>query len=300
LNSGTASGDDDLSPELFKYAPLVFYEALQHLITSHWRDNNFPVEWTRSVQVPIPKITKPRTTSDYRPITLFTVLYKLLANHLHHLLTLRLPAIPEYQTGFQPVRSTYDHLFVVRRVMDEYSRAGLPVHVLALDLRSAFPSVSMQGLVDVQQEEGVSPFLINRVIGLALTDLTCVLWGRDKTVAVVRGRGVRQGCPVSPWLFTLILHRAVRRAMERLPRFSSQLGNAELFPMLAYADDLLGLASDRRDLDDLLGNLLPEFQWLTLELNLAKCEYLIRQPGQILPQLPAQVNIAGLQIQQVS
>ncbi|KAJ1530279.1 hypothetical protein ONE63_005201 [Megalurothrips usitatus] len=250
LNNGTAAGPDHLPPELLKYAPSELFAHLERVVRAHWDDNSFPKEWTQSLQIPIPKKPRPRNTDDYRPIALCTVIYKLLAKHILFLLQAKLPQLPQQ---------------------------GTPAHVLALDLKAAFPSISMEAAVRVLREEGISPFLVNRVLATAFTDATSYAWGRERTAPVLRGRGVRQGYPLSPWLFTLIMHWAIRRAVLRTPAFSLELG--VLLPaILAYADDLLLLSTRRADLEELLQVLLPELAELGLHINAAKCEYLLRFP----------------------
>ncbi|KAK3907141.1 Transposon TX1 uncharacterized 149 kDa protein [Frankliniella fusca] len=296
LTSGTAPGPDGLPGELLKYAPDSFFDQLGRLVRRCWAACAFPSQWTTSLQHPIPKVPRPQGVDDYRTLSMCQVVYKLLALHLLAMLQDVIPPVPSYQTGFQAGRSTYHHIFTVRRVLDECWRAGVPVHVLGLDIKAAFPSVQKASVVRALQDAGVPPSLINRVIALALTDRTYVRWGAAATSTVLRGRGVRQGCGVSPYLFLVVLHWVLQRVTAPLPRFSLDLVRPGLFPLLlGYADDPLVLSDERQDLVAFLGAFRAGLAEVGLALNAHKCEYLVRQPGAA-PGAPRVAHLAGLDI----
>ncbi|KAK3924607.1 Transposon TX1 uncharacterized 149 kDa protein [Frankliniella fusca] len=301
MGTRTAPGPDGLPVELFQQASGLFLHHFARVLERAWEEGRFPAGWLTSAQHPIPKVARPRTTEDYRTISLCTVVYKVLAAHVLHLLQQVIPAIPFYQAGFRAQRSTADHLYVLRAVMDECWHVGRPLHVVSLDIKAAFPSVAKGKVVEVLQGYGVPHKLINRVIQLALTDLTFLRWAASSTSTVVRGQGLRQGCPLSPWLFTLVLHGAVGAVVARLPRFSLQQTNPQVFPaVLAYADDLLLLSDRFPDVDEFVVHLVRELALLHLQLNPRKCEYLLRWPGWEDPDpLPRPIRIGGLEMQQV-
>ncbi|XP_052132458.1 uncharacterized protein LOC127752028 [Frankliniella occidentalis] len=265
---------------------------LATLIGGHWRTGVFPRAWLTSVIQPIPKIPRPLSVDDFRSITLANAVYKLLAKYLHGLLLTVLPPLPWYQAGFQPQRGTYDHVLVLRKVLDERWRAGDAVHVLALDIRGAFPNVTWREIAAVLLQRGMPPFLLNRITSLALTDFTSIRCGRTRTGEVRTGRGVKQGC-------TLALHWVVATAVAQLPRFSLHLDSPDFTPLLlAYADDLLLASTDRQDLEDFLAAFVEAAACVGLDLNFHKCNYLLRVPGAPDP-LPRPVILAGREVQQV-
>ncbi|KAK3910226.1 Transposon TX1 uncharacterized 149 kDa protein, partial [Frankliniella fusca] len=273
----TAAGPDGLPAELFAHATSTFYDHLQRVVAEAWDTGTFPEAWLLSLQHPLPKVRRPAGVDEFRPISLCNVVYKLVATHLHHLLVDLLPPLPFYQAGFQPGCSTADHIFVVRRVLDEFWRAGRPVHLLALDIKAAFPSVDKVQVVDALLEAGAPPFLVYRVIALALTDRTFVRWYGQTTSVVTRGRGVRMGCPVSPWLFTLVVPA-----------------------VCAYADDLLVLSDSYVDVADFLDAFVARVRDIGLHLNYRKCEYMVRAPGAPDPgPLPRPTVVGHHQVQQV-
>ena len=300
LTRRTAPGLDGIPNELLIHAPYEFYELLEPCVAAMWRANRFPTLWTESTQCPIPKKARARRVDEFRLIALCCGAYKLLARHLLILLSARLPELDIYQAGFQAGRSTYDNIFILRRILDENWRAGRPLYVLSLDLKQAFPSMSLRAIAEILIEEGIPPYLVNRVIALALTDRTHIRWGRARTATVIRGRGIRQGCPVSPWLFTIILHWAIRRISQRFPRLKLGLTAAGLLPaLLAYADDLILVVRDLEDAALFVTLLVEELRRLTMELNFNKSELLYREPGAEVVNPLGQVQVGPYQFQQV-
>ena len=64
---------------------------------------------------------------------------------------------------------------------------------------------------------------------------TCVKTRAGSTTPIVCGRGVKQGCPLSPILFNFVME-AVIRAVEEVPDAGYKIANSSI-TSLAYADD---------------------------------------------------------------
>ncbi|KAK3931079.1 Retrovirus-related Pol polyprotein from type-2 retrotransposable element R2DM [Frankliniella fusca] len=265
LSRNTAVGPDGLPSELFQYVPDALFVTLEAIIRVHWESGDNPQDLGHVVD-------RPRTTADFRTLPMGSVITKLLAKHLLFLLQECLPRTPWYQAGFQRDRGTYDHIFVVRRVLDERWRAGDRMFLLALDIKGAFPSTLQPELAAILLAEGATPYLVNRVTKIALTDFSSVRWFAARTREVRTVRGVKQGCPLAPWLFTRALHWAVGVVERRCPRFSLELATPAFAPIVCcYADDLLVVSPRRADLDDFMSEFIPAIAAIGLTLNLTKC-----------------------------
>ncbi|XP_019529728.2 uncharacterized protein LOC109401612 [Aedes albopictus] len=81
LRNGTCPGLDGINAELLKNAPHEFFVELEELIKQIWTDNKAPEEITETIQIPIPKKTVPKDTTDYRKITLCNIVYKIIATY---------------------------------------------------------------------------------------------------------------------------------------------------------------------------------------------------------------------------
>lgn len=185
--------------------------------------------------------------------------------------------LPLYQAAFLRNRSTDDHVFLTRRVLEERWRKGALTYVLSIDLRKAFDNVNLGVISNILREYRVPHHLINRIIRSVLYERTAVRWSGKMTESFIKGTGVKQGCPLSPYIFVLVLHYAMDRVSRRL---GVDLNYPQiLLPMmLAYADDILVLSDSLQGLDLIMNELIPELRNIGLEINDKKCELLIRDP----------------------
>jgi hypothetical protein len=70
-------------------------------------------------------------------------------------------SIGECQCGFRRSRSTTDHIFVVRHIIAKHYKHGRDVHLLFIDYKSAFNSVSRRELVESTYRIGIPKKLVN-------------------------------------------------------------------------------------------------------------------------------------------
>jgi len=77
-------------------------------------------EWTEGIISPIYKKGNRMIHSNYRPITLLNVVYKifsiLINNRLSKIVQSKLEGS---QMGFRPNRSTVDNIFIVRQIIEK-------------------------------------------------------------------------------------------------------------------------------------------------------------------------------------
>ena len=181
--------------------------------------------------------------------------------------------------GFQHSRSAPDQIFVLRRILDERWQRGSYTVMVSLDIRQAFDTIDISKLAVVLQDVGIPSALINRILEACLVETTSIQWFGKRTPSTSRHRGVKQGCPLSPTLFIILLHHALMTLKELMPEvYFHQQGSIHLPCVLGYADDLLFLCSDPDDVSRLMELLEPILASIGLELNTSKTRVLIRDP----------------------
>lgn len=89
-------------------------------------------------------------------------------------------------------------------------------YILSIDLRKAFDNVDLKAVSKILLSYGVPVFLINRIIQAALYERTAIQWFGRRTRMKTKSRGVKQGCPLSPFIFVIVLHYAIDRVARRL------------------------------------------------------------------------------------
>jgi hypothetical protein len=100
---------------------------IHKLITSTWYKEELHEEWKEKIIETIYKKGNKTDCSNYRPVSLLPTTYKILSNIL---LSMLAPYVEEiigdHQYGFQSNRSTTDHIFCIRQILEknrEYNEA---------------------------------------------------------------------------------------------------------------------------------------------------------------------------------
>ncbi|GBP79954.1 hypothetical protein EVAR_56546_1 [Eumeta japonica] len=70
------------------------------------------------------------------------------------------------------------------------------------------------------------PKKANRIMS-CLKEHTSILWSEQKTQSITKGKGVKQECPLLPWLFTIVLDD-VLRPLEELVSETARPGEGSL------------------------------------------------------------------------
>ena len=161
--------------------------------------NRPPREWKQSQVVPFPKL-KPKnpTTSDFRPISLLSVLSKLLEKHIFQLISdylSRNSALSNSQWGFHSNKSTTLALLVTI-VWEQYF----------FDFRKTFDSVPHIPLINKLQQLNLEPNIIfwdkNYLCGRS----QCVVLNGTSSDYLPVVSGVPQGSVLGSLLFLIYVN----------------------------------------------------------------------------------------------
>lgn len=223
----------------------------------------------------LPKVEEACKVTDYRPVSLMHSVAKLvckmmanrLAPHLHTM-------IPHSQSAFIKTRSIHDNFLYVKNTIKALHAKKKPCLFLKLDIAGAFDSVSWEYMLELMERLGFGP---------RWRDLLSLIWSTSSFRVLANGRagtlirhkrGLRQGDPLSPMLFTVAiapLHWMLQQADECGALSPVELPSVRLRTSL-YADDAaLFVNPTAADLHT-VAELLKLFgQASGLKANLQKC-----------------------------
>jgi hypothetical protein len=286
LPMSSAAGPDQLSVAVVKRLPARLLAKLYNL----WLQARYlPKLFRDSRTVLIPKKKNPTAARDYRPISVSSVITRVL----HKVLARRLDSIVELsqrQKGFRPVDGCAHNIVLLDYVLQTARQELKPVAVALIDFSNAFGSVKHESIVRACKRLGIPDALID-YIASCYTDSETTLLGTRVRVR----KGVRQGDPLSPFLFNAVLDEVLSELRER-PQFGFQIG-AQKVNSSAFADDLVLLSETTQGLQWLLDELAPLLDDVGLAINSTKClTFRIRVAGKEkrwFPDADHTVHVAG-------
>uniref|UniRef100_A0A5B7AER2 Reverse transcriptase domain-containing protein n=1 Tax=Davidia involucrata TaxID=16924 RepID=A0A5B7AER2_DAVIN len=209
----------------------------------------------RTYIVLIPKVNNPRKISEFRPISLCNVVYKIISKMLANRLKSILPdIIDESQSAFVPGRLISVNILVAFEIIHclKNRRKGKMGHLaLKLDMSKAYDRVEWGFLEAIMLKMGFHPQWVSLVMHCVSTVSFSVLVNGDPRGCINPTRGLRQGDPLSPYLFILCAE-----AFSALPRKAegenkihgiAVARNAPKISHLFFADDSLLFAKAIED-----------------------------------------------------
>ena len=144
MNNKKSFGLDEISSQLLKLASPYIAGSLTYIFNLCIEQNVFPSEFQKEKVIPFAKTRDHKNLKDYRPISLLSVLSKLLERHVHKLLVTYL----ETRDLFHPLQSgfcrkhSYNTAFA--RLTDSWLSAITKSNlsgILFLDFKKAFDLV---------------------------------------------------------------------------------------------------------------------------------------------------------------
>lgn len=158
----------------------------------------------------IPKVDKPERPTNFRPISLCNVSYKIItkamANKLKDILK---EVIGPNQSSFVPERQITDNILIYQEVLNTMKRKrnGKGLMAIKIDLEKAYDRLSWEFIKDTLEEVGMDHTWTRNIMACVETSRLSILWEGEQTEYFKPGRGIRQGDPISPYLFVLCMER---------------------------------------------------------------------------------------------
>jgi len=143
---------------------------IHKLIISIWKKEKLPQEWKESIIVPIHKKGDKTDCNNYRGISLLPATYKILSNILlSRLIPYAKEIIGNHQCGFRRNRSTIDHIFCIRQILEKKWEYNKEVHHLFIDFKKVWDSIRREVQYKILIEYGI-PRKFVRLIKMSLTE----------------------------------------------------------------------------------------------------------------------------------
>lgn len=251
----------------------MLWGNLRALLVTCW-EGFIPEEWTEGIIVPLFKEGDECDVGNYRGITLSSHIGKVFCSIMKERLYRAVDGvvIGEAQGGFRKNRQTVDHLFVVSGVVQLRRIEGKKTWMAFLDLRKAYDSVWREGLWEKLKAYGVGDKFLRVCRELYSSVSARVRIGQTLSEAFRIACGLRQGCVLSPCLFSLFI---MDLAGELENRGLGVHVKGQWMGSCFFADDIVLLASSAQELQSMLDVAAGFARRWHLRFNPKKCGVLI-------------------------
>eukprot|EP00253_Pinus_taeda_P018267 PITA_18267 len=183
----------------------------------------------------------PSTPDKYRPIALCNIIYKIVSKIIASRLKLLPPLIisPE-QSGYVKGRQITDGIILTHEIIHSLKISKKPGMLPKLDLSKAFDSLSWMNIKKVLIAFGFAAPWVRWVMSLISSSFFSILVNGIPSSPFHPSRGIRQGDPLSPFLFVNMaegLGRSIKSAQQSLCLKGLSFHNSPAFIHQQFVDD---------------------------------------------------------------
>ena len=263
---------------LFTDIPHIMTQAINQMVFVPQLCAMPQFQWIQKRKVIyIPKKLVPTSPSDFRPLSMLEVLYKIPSRILARRLTRTLSRIiGPHQHGFMAKKGIQEPSILATHLIQDANRYHKPLQLVSFDIEKAFDRVGHKIILDALRAFGVPEITICAIQRFTLIGFAYVEVNGKKGLIITIRTGSGQGDPLSSILFLIAtepLNLTLSTNLRRL-MYTTE-GGMSVGPIL-FADDNLNPLSlpSSEDIRPLL-QLYQEYQQVSgLNVNIRKTQAL--------------------------
>lgn len=207
MHPDKAPGPDGMTPTFFQKHWKVVGGDVIKITRDFFRTGELLNGLNETNLVLIPKKKNPTRVGDLRPIALCNVLIKIitkvLANRMNEVLDV---AVSDTQSAFIPGRLISDNIMISYEVMHYLKRKKFGKDgymALKLDMSKAYDRIEWNFLHVMLLKVGFNDWWVHLVMQCVTIISYTIVHGEHEMGPIVPTRGIRQGDPLSPYLFII-------------------------------------------------------------------------------------------------
>ena len=250
-------------------------EVLHLICQQIWNTQQWPQDWKKSLFISIPKKGNAKECSDYCTIALIShaskKLLKILQVRLQQYVNCELPDV---QVGFRKGR---DQIASIRWIIRKATDFQKNIYFCFIDYAKAFDCMDHNKLWKILKEMGIPDHLTCFLRNLFVGQEATVRTGYGTTDWFQIGKGIRQGCILSPCLFNLYAKYIMRHAGLEETQAGVKIAGRNI-NKLRHADGTTLMAESEEELKSLLMKVKKENEKVGLKFSNQKTKIMASGP----------------------
>ena len=274
ITTNKASGGVGIPAELFQILKDDAVKVLHSICQQIWKTQQWPQNLKRSVFIPFPKKGNAKECSNYHTIAHIShaskVMLKILQARLQQYVNCELPDV---QAGFRKGRRTRDQIANICWIIKKAREFQKNIYFCLIDYAKVFHNKLWKILKEMGIPDHLTCLLRNVYAGQEATVRT----GHGTTDRFQIGKGVHQGCILSPCLFNLYAEYIMRNSGLEEAQAGIKIARGNI-NNLRYTDDITLMAESEEELKSPLMKVKEESEKVDLKLNIQKTKIMASGP----------------------
>jgi hypothetical protein len=246
MRSNATPGPDGLSAAFYKASCHWLKDDIHKVVKDFYCSAVLPTDMNNTFIALIPKKIAPSVLQDFRPISLCNVIYKIITKSLTDILKNHLPdIIHPTQFAFVHGRRKSNIIIITQEIVHSFNLKTWQqkAFLLKVDLAKDFDRISWSFISQTLRKHQFNDHFIALLHACISSTSMQVLISGKPSEFLYPTRGIRQGCPLSPYLFAIAINELSNMLQTSLD--TNDIEVLTLGPMgprihsLLFADDLI-------------------------------------------------------------
>jgi hypothetical protein len=281
--NNSSAGGDNIQAEIYKILPNDWNNIWKTIFNACNRTRDIPSMWKTGRIFLLPKEGNQHQPSNYRPICLLPVLYKVYSRILTKRITeftTKNSTIHPQQNGWRPGADITTNTFILIEIIKKSIRKHTDLHIIFIDIAKAFDTAQFWAIQQRMIEHGFSTNTAELIYN-SLQGMQCdIITGYGTTEPITIQSGVRQGDPISPILYSIFINPLIQ-TIAQLPGATIHKNNISI---LAYADDIVLISESEAGIELLYNTIKAFAKYNQLNINAGKSGYAFIHKTQFSPE----------------